>query len=198
MMYKFILWSKFHEWTWLILASVVIIACSSSGLTKKQREALEHYVDETADAILFSATKVKTLLSSYKQQNGSWPKDDKERREIFSTISPVLEEHHISHQKLLEVDNNEVIVEYELSASRFKQFPRMLESWVIIFSSGNQQELEIVSIFPHWLNTRDRQDKSPYPAADVEKWRDRFQNLLKDKLDAHSITLSEQINKKAN
>ena len=177
-----------------ILVSLAISACSSSGVTKKQREALEHYVDETADAIVFSATKVKNLLSAYRAKNGGWPKDDKAQREIFSSLDPVLEEHHISKQKLLEVDDNEVIVEYMLSTRKFKQFPRMLESWVIIFSSGNHEELKIVSIFPNWLNIREKQHEFAYPPAQVEKWQDRFQNLLREKLDSYSITLSEQIN----
>lgn len=181
----------------LVFVSILLNACSSSGLSKKQRETMEHYVDETADAIVFSATKVKNLLSAYKAENGSWPKEDSERRQIFSKIGEVLEEHHISGQKLLEVDSKEVIVEYELSANKFKQFPQLLESWVIIFSNDQNKDLEIVSIYPHWCDTQEMTSKSSYSQTQVEKLRVRFQKLLQDKLNSHSIPLSEHINEKS-
>ena len=193
MMYKRIFWPGVRAAVWLILVTVAVSACNSSGMTRKQREALEHYVDETADAIVFSATRVKAMLSAYKTKNGSWPKNKEQRRAIFGSIERVLEEHHISSQKLLEVDNNEVVVEYVLSASKFKQFPRMLESWVIIFSNVTGGELEIVSIFPHWINIQEKGAELPFPATQVEKWRSTFQNLLREKLDGHSITLGEQL-----
>ncbi|WP_455375996.1 hypothetical protein [Kaarinaea lacus] len=182
----------------LVLISIAWLnACSSSGLSKKQREAMDHYVDETADAILFSATKVKNLLSAYKDEKGGWPKDAKERRQIFNNIGEVLREHHISKQKLLEVDKNEVIVEYELSADKFKQFPQLLESWVIIFSNEKNKDLEIVSIYPHWCDTQEMIAKSHYSETQVEKLRVRFQKLLQDKLNIYSITLSDHINEKS-
>ena len=180
----------------LIVLSIALTACSTSGLSKKQREAMEHYADETADAIVLSATKVKNLLSAYKAENGNWPKEDTERRQIFSNIGAMLKEHHISNQKLLEVDKNEVIVEYQLSADSFKQFPQLLESWVIIFSNEKDKALEIVSIYPHWCDTREMTAKSPYSEVQVEKLRVRFQRLLQEKLNSHSITLSDHINEK--
>ena len=186
-----------QAWACLLVVSLLFVACSTSGLTKKQREALDHYVEETADAIHFSATKVKSLLSHYKSQNGSWPKDHKERRTIFNTIDGVLEEHHISNQKLLEVDNNEVIVEYELSAKKFKQLPRLLESWVVIFSNEKGEKLEIVSIFPHWSDTNEAATKSSHSATQLDKLLGEFQSLLREKLNVYSITLSENINEKS-
>lgn len=184
-------------WMRLVVISLLFVACSTASLTKKQREALDHYVDETADAIHFSATKVKNLLSTYKAQNGSWPKDPKDRRAIFNKIDQVLEQHHISDQEMLEVDNNEVIVEYELSAKKFRKFPRLLESWVIIFNSGDQGKLEIVSIYPHWSDTQEAATKSSYSRTQLDKLRGEFQNLLQGKLDAYSITLGENINDRA-
>ncbi len=180
----------------LIVLSIALAACSTSGLSKKQREAMEHYADETADAIVLSATKVRNLLSAYKAENGNWPKEDTERRQIFSNMGSMLKEHHISQQKLLEVDKNEVIVEYQLSADTFKQFPQLLESWVIIFSNEKDKALEIVSIFPHWCDTQEMTAKSPYSEVQVEKLRVRFQRLLQEKLNNHSITLSDHINEK--
>lgn len=188
------------QWAGILLVLISIAslnACSSSGLSKKQREAMDHYVDETADAILFSATKVKNLLSTYKDEKGGWPKDDKERRKIFNNIGEVLREHHISKQKLVEVDKNEVIVEYELSADKFKQFPQLLESWVIIFSNEKNKDLEIVSIYPHWCDTQEMITKSHYSETQVEKLRVRFQKLLQDRLNTYSITLSDHINEKS-
>lgn len=193
MMFKQFFSIFLHARVFLLLASLMVVACNSTGFTKKQRAALDHYADETADAILFSATKVKRLLSSYKNKNGAWPKGRQERRKIFEKIDDVLQEHHISNQKLLEVDNNEVIVEYQLSSKKFKQFPRLLDSWVIVFSSGNRQELEIVSIFPHWFKAQEVSIRTPYSKTQLENLRRKFQLLLKEKLDAHSITLSEII-----
>lgn len=191
-MYKNFHWYHYSSWLSLLTASIFLFACSSSGFTKKQREALEHYVDETADAIHFSVSKVQTLLSDYKKENGDWPKNQADSRAIFRSIREVLEEHHISRYRLLEVDNNEVIVEYELSSKKFRQFPRLLESWVIIFSSGNGETLEIVSIFPHLAVTEDSSRASLYSAIEVEKLRNRFQYLLKEKLSDFSVNFNQQ------
>lgn len=185
-------------WLTMLLAVLCVIptACSSSGLTKKQREVMEHHVDETADAIVFSATKVKKLLVSYKQEHGSWPKQAAERRKIFNKIDEVLEEHNISNQNLLEIDKQEVIVEYELSPKKFKQFPQLLESWVIIFAQEPNTGLKIMSIYPHWCNTEETSQKTLYSVEQVKRLRGTFQQLLQEKLTAYSITLSEHIDEK--
>ena len=180
----------------LVLLGVTLTACSTSGLSKKQREAMDHYVDETADAIVLSAKRVKHLLSTYKAEKGGWPAEEKERRQLFNNIGEMLKEHHIGKQKLVEVDKNEVIVEYELSADSFKQFPQLLESWVIIFSNEKNESLEIVSIYPHWCDTQQMIAKSSYSEAQVEKLRVQFQKLLQEKLNTHSIILSDHINEK--
>jgi len=180
----------------LVLISIALASCTTSGLSKKQREAMDHYVDQTADAIIFSANKVKNLLSSYKAEKGSWPKEESERRQIFNSIGDMLREHHISRQKLVEVDKNEIIVEYELSDNKFKQFPRLLESWVIIFSNEQNRELEIVTVYPHWYDTQEMTSKSSYSQMQVEKLSVRFKELLQDKLSSHSITMSGHINEK--
>lgn len=170
---------------------LALSACSTSGFTRKQLEALDHYVDQTADAIHFSATKVKTLLSEYNLKTGTWP-TGKDRRKIFSKIGEILDQHKISKQKLVEVDSHEVIVEYAMSATQFKQMPQLLDSWVIVFSNGQNKELDIVSIYPHWCDTKENA-QSPYPATQVEKLRVKFQQLLQEKLNNYSLTLSEHI-----
>jgi len=175
----------------LIFASVTMYACSSTGLTRKQREAMEHYVDHTADAIHLSTKKVKQLLSDYKSQHGTWPSDEKDRRVIFNKISDVLREHNISGKKLLEVDKSEVIVEYSLAESAYRQFPQLLESWVIIFSTGQNKDLDIVSIYPHWCDSKEMSAKSLYSASQVESLRTKFQQLLQEKLTTYSLTLNE-------
>jgi len=175
----------------VVLTGFAIVACSSTSLTRKQREAMEHYVDHTADAIHISTRKVKELLSDYKVKNGTWPHGEKDRREIFNKLALVLKEHNISGKKLLEVDKNEVIVEYSLSENSYKQFPQLLESWVIVFSNGHNKELDIVSIYPHWCDSKAMSAKSSYSASQVELLRTKFQKLLQDKLSDFSITLNE-------
>jgi len=188
-----------HRQIWVLLRLILVIfvisACGSTGFTRKQREALDHYVDQTADAIHFSATKVKTLLSEYNSQNGSWPKGE-DRRKLFRQIGEELFQHKISKQKLLEVDSKEVIVEYSISAAQFKQIPQLLESWVIVFSNGQNRELDIVSIYPHWCDIKESMN-SPYPAAQVEQLRAKFQQLLQEKLSGYSITLNEHLSEKS-
>jgi len=193
MMYRNKYSKRRSTWMLLVLTTIALGACSTSSLTKKQREAMERYVDRTADAIHFSASKVKTLLSDYKTKNGTWPKEEKDRRAIFYDIDSVLKEHHIEDQKLVEVDSNEIIVEYSFSNKKFKQFPHILESWVIIFSNEKKDDLEIVSVFPHWCDIDKSAKMTSYSAAQIEVLRERFQKLLQDELTNYSISLSEHI-----
>lgn len=184
---------KQYIWMLLVLMTIALGACSTSSLTKKQREAMDRYVDETADAIHLSASKVKTLLSDYKTKNGTWPQQEKDRRAIFYDIDDVLRQHNINNQKLVEVDSNEVIVEYSFSNKKFKQFPHLLESWVVIFSNEKKPDLEIISIFPHWCDIDKASRLSSYSATQIESLRTTFQKLLQDRLSSYSIPLSEHI-----
>ena len=181
-----------------ILAGTAVPACApiefkKSTLTKKQRAVLDRYVDQTADAIHFSASKVKTLLADYKLKNGNWPSNKEQRRAIFYDIDDVLQQHHIGNQELVEVDSNEVIVEYSFSSKKFRQFPKLLDSWVIVFSHENKEELEIVSVFPQWSDPRSSAKNLSFSEEQVQILRQNFEKLLQDKLTSYSISLSGNI-----
>ena len=185
----------------LVVLVLVLSACSATGLTKRQRETMDRYVDLTADAIYFSASTVKKSLSSYVVQHGAWPKAEKDRREIFYNLSKNLEQHRIGEQTFLEVDNTEMIVEYSFSGKQVMQFPQMLESWVVIFSNKKDSNLEVVSIFPHWCDTGESSGKSSegsakkssYSVSQIIMLQAKFKKLLQDRLTSYSLSLDENI-----
>jgi uncharacterized lipoprotein len=55
----------YRRWSWLVLGIFVIVVagCSSTTLTRKQRDAMEKYLDFVADAIHVSAVKIQKPLT---------------------------------------------------------------------------------------------------------------------------------------
>jgi len=187
--------------SWMMLLFIILFslsACSSTGLTKKQRETMEHHVHLVADAIYISAEKIKKSLFEYYSKKGGWPSGEQDKREIFRDIDSILAQHNISGEKILEVDGNDIIVEYYSSKTQSMQFPVLLESWVIVFSNkAATTGLSVAAIYPNWRDSEQLAKETSYDAAQIDELKKSFREHLKEKLDTYNLQLNENIDNPA-
>lgn len=177
-----------------IVNIIVLAACSSTALTKSQRDAMERYVDLIADAIHLSATQLQKPLYDYHVKHGTWPVEGRAKQEIVAATGGFLEQHGVEKIKLLTIDDQEVLVEFFFSKQRSLQFPALIESWLIVFSSKNQKHLEIVSVFPNWYDPAELAKQTPYDAGLIRRLQEKFRRQLSDKLKHYNVILNETIN----
>ncbi len=179
-----------------MLLSIVIVAagCSSAGLTRKQKEALENNLDFVADAIHYSAIKFQQVVSEFHQKHGAWPASAEEKKAVLDFIDSILKEHGINRARVLVIDTNEVLVEYNFSRLEVRQFPLLLDSWAIIFSNKNGERLDVVGVYPSWRDPEQLASETSYKVEQIERLQILFRQRLREILKKYSIVLYENIN----
>lgn len=155
---------------------------------------MEKHLDFVADAIYLSAVRVQKPLSDYHQKHGSWPTQPNEQESLFRSIDHILEDHNISGTKLLAVDANEVLVEYYFSEQWTRQFPPLLESWLIVFSNKSSEQLEVAAIYPTWKDPEKLANDLPLDSQQIVQLQNSFRQKLHDKLTNYKLSLNENMN----
>lgn len=163
----------------------------ANGITKKQKETLNDHAADIAAAIHASVKYVKDPLYEYYITNGHWPANDNEQQAFSLMVKSTLETHHIKNIHLVSVDKQEVIVEFFISFESHPQLPKLMESWVIVFSTGTESKLEIASIYPVWGSPEDLAANSAFKSDDIQLYQIEFRHRLYDKLQYYSIQLNE-------
>lgn len=186
----------FHQLTWLLLSAMLLVAtgCNSTGLTKKQQEALDDNLDFVAHAIHYSATKIQRPLSDFYQDHGAWPASNDEQQLVLKSIDHILDEHGVASARLLAIDEHDVLVEYKFSRRHSLRFPPMIESWSIVFSNKGGKQLEVVSVYPSWSNPEKLAQELSYNVELVKSLQNAFKQQLQGILSNYSLTLNENLN----
>ena len=174
-----------------ILCLLATITSCANGITKKQKDSLSEHAADVAAAIHASVKYVKAPLYDYYVNTGHWPANQEEQHSFSLLVKSVLEPHHINNLQLVSVDKQEVIVEFFLSFESHPQLPRLMESWVIVFSASKANELDIVSIYPVWGEPENLAANSAFKSKDIEQYQVEFRHHLYDKLENYSIQLNE-------
>jgi hypothetical protein len=185
-----------RQWSWVMLGIFVIVVsgCSSTTLTRKQRDAMEKHLDFVADAIHVSAVKIQKPLTEYYKKHGTWPTQAEDQKTLFSSIDNILVDHDINGTKLLPVDANEVLVEYYFARQPSRRFPALLESWLIVFSNKSNQQLEVVAIYPSWSDPEKLSRELPMDTQKIVALQNSFREKLHKKLANYKLSLNEHMN----
>ena len=182
------------SWMMLVIFIIIICGCSSTTLTRKQRDAMDKHLDIVADAIRVSAVKIQKPLSDYHQKHGAWPTQANDQKSLFGSIDNILVDHNINSTKLLAVDANEVLVEYYFAQQSSRRFPALLESWLIVFSNKSSKQLEVVAIYPSWRDPEKLAKDLPLETEQIVKLQENFRQKLHDKLMNYKLSLNENMN----
>jgi hypothetical protein len=179
-----------------MLAAFVFVAvgCNSTGLTKKQQEALDENLDFVAHAIHYSATKIQQPLSDFYVDRGAWPASIEEQQRVLKSIDYILEEHGVASARMLAIDDHDVLVEYKFSRRHSLRFPALMESWSIVFSNKGGKQLEVVSIYPSWSDPEKLAKELSYNVELVKNLQHAFKQQLQGILSTYSLTLNENLN----
>ncbi|KPJ95098.1 MAG: hypothetical protein AMJ55_04765 [Gammaproteobacteria bacterium SG8_15] len=186
----------FRQLPWFLLATILVIihGCNSTGLTRKQQEALEENLDFVADAIHFSASKIQQPLSDFYNRHGTWPVSVSDQQQVLGSIDRILVEHGVASARLLTIDKYDILVDYKFSRQHSLRFPALLESWSILFSNKNDKRLEVIAVYPTWSDPEKLAEQLSYSVQLVKDLQTAFKQRLQGRLSGYSLTLNENLN----
>jgi len=174
----------------LVLFSILLGACSIE-ITRLQREQLGEQAKLIASAINYSASHT---LQSLKQMpavsNDVKGESDINLVMLADSFVSELRDYGIVNTEMLIIDKAEILIEFFYGKPGSLKMPRLLQSWLVIFSYKAMEQPRVAAIIPVWHVIEAVSNDPSYGARNYNILQNEFKLLLNQELNKYSLSLN--------